>query len=137
MNITFTRRTDLAIAALIALAEAGGRLNGSELAEDIGTTPSFLPQVMSALVHSGWVSSERGPGGGYLLTDSAYQARLLEVIEASEGPTDNGRCVLRATPCPGPETCPFHEIWTEARRVLMEGFDETLVLNHRDQGDRV
>lgn len=123
MNITFNRRTDLALAALRTLASTRARMSRTVLAESIGTTPSFLPQVMSPLLQGGWVASGRGPGGGYELTDSAFDARLLDVVEATEGPSENGRCVLRDGPCPGEETCPVHTVWIEARRVLVDGFD--------------
>ncbi len=128
MNISFNRRTDLALAAMRALAEAGGRVSRSSLAEQVDTTPSFLPQVMAPLVHRGWVQSGRGPGGGYELTESAYEARLLEVLRATEGPTADGRCVLRDGPCPGEEPCPIHTVWIEARNVLFEGFHGVLAL---------
>ncbi|HEY7468810.1 MAG TPA: Rrf2 family transcriptional regulator [Acidimicrobiia bacterium] len=134
MNITFSRRTDLALEAMRALLEAGGRLGRAELARSIGTTSSFLPQVMAGLVRGGWVVSRRGPGGGYELTESAHQARLLQVIEATEGPSASGRCVLRDAPCPGDISCPIHAIWVEARRVLDDGFDEVFVLQTELQG---
>jgi len=128
MNISFNRRTDLALAALRALASAERRVSRVSLAEEIATTPSFLPQVMAPLVQSGWVQSGRGPGGGYELTESAYEARLLEVLRATEGPAADGRCVLRDGPCPGEESCPIHTVWIEARRVMTEGFGEVLAL---------
>jgi Rrf2 family protein len=134
MNIGFNRRTDLALSALHALALAGGRVGRTHLAREIGTTGSFLPQVMSPLVRAGWVVSERGPGGGYELTETAFEARLLEVVEATEGPTVDGRCILRDEPCPGEESCPIHAVWIEARRVLVEGFDEVPALQTTGRG---
>jgi Rrf2 family protein len=134
MNITFQRRTDLALLALRRLAESEGVTSRSELASETGTTSSFIPQVMSPLVEAGWVTSSRGPGGGYRLTESAFGVRLLEVVEAIEGPSADGTCVLRDAPCPGEDSCPIHVIWTEARRVLVEGFDRVLVLQPNTQG---
>ena len=131
MDIAFSRRTDLALSALRVLAMAEGRKSRKSLAREIGTTASFLPQVMSPLIKAGWVTSGRGPGGGYQLAESAFEAHLLDVVEATEGPTTSGRCVLRDGPCPGEESCPIHAIWVEARRVLVEGFDVVPAL---DQG---
>lgn len=128
MNITFNRRTELALAALRTLASNQARMSRTVLAEAIGTTPSFLPQVMSPLLQGGWVVSGRGPGGGYELTDTAFDARLLDVVQATEGPTENGRCVLRDAPCPSEEACLIHTVWVEARRVLVDGFDAIPVL---------
>lgn len=122
MNIGFQRRTDLALSALRRLSDADGSVAGTDLARAVGTTPGYLPQVMSPLVKAGWVVSERGPGGGYRITADAYAASLLDVIEATEGPSNDGRCVLRDAPCPGDHLCPVHVVWTEARAHLVDGF---------------
>lgn len=123
MNLGFQRRTDLALAVLRALGEAQGeRVAGAALADRVGTTTSYLPQVMAPLIQAGWVTSGRGPGGGYQLNASASDLRLLEVIEATEGPASDGRCVLRDAPCPGDDPCQIHAVWSEARRVLLAGF---------------
>lgn len=122
MIFKLQRRTDLALLVLRSLAEAPqNRLTGQELATAVGTTTSFLPQVMSPLVREGWVLSERGPGGGYTLANRAEPVSLLDVIEVTEGPAANGRCVLRDAPCPGDHNCPVHLIATEARAVLLDG----------------
>lgn len=128
MNIAFQRRTDLALSALRALASEGGKLTGRRLAALVDTTTAFLPQVLAPLIRAGWITSERGPGGGYRITDSGRSVRLLDVIEATEGPSEDGRCALRDDECPGPETCPVHTVWVEARRVLMEGFADIAVI---------
>jgi Rrf2 family protein len=132
MNLSFSRKTDLAMAALRVLSERPETMSRTDLAEAVGTTPSYLAQVMAPLVRAGWVGSGRGPGGGYALDESAYQTRVLELLEATEGPAQTGRCVMRAAPCPGTEACPFHQVWTEARRVLIEGFDGIPVLERGD-----
>lgn len=132
MIFKLQRRTDLALLALRRLAEAGEeRLAGAELAEALGTTATFLPQVMSPLIRAGWVVSERGPGGGYRLTGQAETVSLLDVIEATEGPTTDGRCAMRDAPCPGDHACPVHAVATEARAVLADGFREIPAVPNR------
>ncbi len=128
MIISFNRSTDLALTALRALATAEGRVSRSDLAREIGTTASYLPQVMAPLVQCGWVVSGRGPGGGYQLTSAAFDVRLLDLVEATEGPAVDGRCVFRDGPCPGEETCPVHPVWIEARQVLLDGLEEVFAL---------
>jgi Rrf2 family protein len=134
MNFSFSRRTDLALAAMDALSQApNGKRTRAELATATGTTPSFLPQVMGPLVKVGWVDSGRGPGGGYRLSETAPEATLLELIELFEGPTHNGRCVLKEGRCPD-SACLVHELWVEARRILVDGFDEVPILQTKAQG---
>ena len=80
------------------------------------------------MIQAGWVKSGRGPGGGYQLTEAAFEVRLLEVVEATEGPTANERCVLARCARPGDVSCPIHTIWMKARGVLVERFESVLAL---------
>lgn len=120
MNISMSRKTDLAIKALTVLSRTEERIAGSALADAIGTSVSYLPQILGPLVRAGWVDSERGPRGGYLATAELDDISLLDLIEATEGAIEDGRCVLREGPCPGSESCPVHTAWLPARSVLMD-----------------
>lgn len=124
MRLELTRKTDFALRALVAL-ERGGRMKAGELAERIGTTTGYTTQVMSPLVREAWVVSDRGPTGGYELAIALDDVSLLELIEAIEGPTVSGRCVLRAGPCPASENCALHDAWTTARGALLEQLGAT------------
>lgn len=124
MIFGLSRRTDLALKAIGVLSRAEIRMTGAALAGEIGTTLQFLPQVIAPLIRAGWVDSERGPRGGYRAQEALESIPLLELIEATEGEIDNGRCVLRDGPCPGSETCPVHIAWMSARDVLLEKLSE-------------
>lgn len=129
MNITLSRRTDLAIKALDVLSQSEGRISGTLLAERIETTIQFLPQVLSPLIRAGWVDSERGPNGGYRSTTPLEAISLLELIETSEGPLENGRCVLRDGPCPGTQSCAVHAAWIAGRETLRAKLHQTSLAN--------
>lgn len=118
MRLEITRKTDLALRAICALDRAG-RLKGPDIAAAVGTTRGFVAQVMNPLVQRGWVRSDPGPTGGYELVGSLEGTSMLELIETVEGPTDDGRCVLRGGPCPGMEVCALHDAWVPAREALL------------------
>lgn len=125
MRLSITRRSDLALRALGSLAQRGEAVRGEELAEAVGTSRGFLGQVMTPLVRAGWISSTPGPLGGYRLRPAA-QPSILEVIEAIEGPTDRGMCVLAAdAPCASAATgirepCALHDSWMRAQRAMRD-----------------
>ncbi len=131
MRPPFHRHTELGLQALRALATCAGPMPGVTLAEAIGTTLPVLPHVMGPLVRGGWVTSGRGPGGGYALTGAASTASLLDVIEATEGPADDGVCVMSGGPCPGSPSCPVHTAWVAARQVMVDGFASVPALRDR------
>lgn len=122
MKLELLPRTDLAVRTLRLLSD-GSRRTAEQIASAVDSTPRFIPHVMSPLVAGGWVSSARGPTGGYKIETAAKQASILEVIEAVEGPTSNQQCVLRGTPCPAAEQCTLHDAWARARQALTKELD--------------
>lgn len=133
MQLSIQRRTELALRALRHLAAQGGLVPGSELAAALGTTKTYLPQIMAPLVSSGWVDSLRGPNGGYGINPAARQLTMLNLIEAFEGSTREARCVLRGGPCPGDETCGMHDAWQFVQSRLNDALGGIPVLSERNQ----
>lgn len=139
MRLELTRRTDLALRALLELPADGSRVKGGVLAERIGATAGFLPQALAPLIERDWVRSEPGPTGGYRLAAQPTEVSVLELIEASEGETDTGRCVLVGDDCPLQETCALHEPWTRARVALTTELSATSVaeVRHRSHAGEI
>jgi Rrf2 family transcriptional regulator, iron-sulfur cluster assembly transcription factor len=120
VRLEITRKSDLAVRSLRVLAEASERMKGPELAERVGSTAGFVSQVLTPLVRAGWVRSEPGPSGGYVLAVDLDAVTVLAVIEAVEGPTDSGRCVLADRACNVSGTCALHVAWMRARSQLLD-----------------
>jgi Rrf2 family protein len=120
MRLEVTRRSDLAIRALLALRGRAGRTKASRLADEVGTTKGFLTQVMNPLVQQGWVRSDPGPTGGYAADFEPADVSVLAVIEAVEGPVDTGRCVLEDRSCAEAGSCALHRPWSRARGHLLD-----------------
>jgi Rrf2 family transcriptional regulator, iron-sulfur cluster assembly transcription factor len=118
MRLEITQKADLAVRALVVLDQSGERLRGAHLAEILGTTAGFMPQAMAPLVRAGWVRSVPGPTGGYEPVGAVGELSVLAVVEAVDGPTDTGRCVVADRACDAGEPCALHVAWGRARREL-------------------
>ncbi|NLA34866.1 MAG: Rrf2 family transcriptional regulator [Actinobacteria bacterium] len=125
MRLEITRKSDLATRALLHLAGTGERTKAPALAEAVGTTPGFLSQAMTPLVAEGWVRSEPGPTGGYSIVVAPAEISVLDIIEAVEGPTDTGKCVLADRPCANQRPCALHRPWSSARAQLLDELGST------------
>jgi Rrf2 family iron-sulfur cluster assembly transcriptional regulator len=125
MRLEVTRKSDLAVRAMRVLADASERVKGPALADAVGSTSGFVSQVLNPLVRNGWVRSDPGPAGGYSLGVDLGSVSVLAVIEAIEGPTDSGRCVLADRPCNESGSCALHEPWQRARAQLLRELDAT------------
>jgi Rrf2 family transcriptional regulator, iron-sulfur cluster assembly transcription factor len=119
MRLEVTQRADLAVRALLLLQRSPTRLKSADLAAALGTTTGFVPQVMGPLVHAGWVRSVPGPTGGYEPVAAFDALSVLDVVEAVDGPTDTGRCVVADRPCEAAAPCVLHAAWGHARRELV------------------
>lgn len=119
MRLEITRRADLATRALLDLLDEGQRTKSVLLAGRLGTTSGFLSQVMAPLVANGWVQSEPGPAGGYTASLDPHAVDVLQIIEAVEGPTETGRCVMEDRACSRGTLCALHRPWSDARAQLV------------------
>jgi len=127
VRLEITRRAELAIRALALLGRSPGRVKASVLAEELGTTVSFVPQVLGPLVRAGWVQSDPGPTGGYRCRVPLSDVNVLQVIEAVDGATDIGLCVVADRPCQSADPCVLHVAWAAARNELVGVLQSTLM----------
>lgn len=127
MRLELSKRSDLAIRALCCLAEHddSGLVDGKTLADWLGTSTNYLPQVMSPLSRAGWVRSVPGPGGGYVATAPLGEISVLDVIDVIEGRPSENVCVLSGAPCPVQVECALHRPWTRARDALLAELGNT------------
>lgn len=119
MRLEITQRADLAVRALVVMHRSPARLKSADLATALGTTAGFVPQVMGPLVREGWVHSVPGPTGGYEAVIELDTLNVLDVVEAVDGPTDSGRCVVADRPCEATAPCALHVAWGRARSELV------------------
>ena len=127
MRLEITRRADLAVQALALIGASDARWKSVDLAAELGTTTDFVPQIVGPLVKTGWLRSEPGPRGGYTSVVALDDVSVLQVIEAVDGPTDAGRCVVADRPCTAATPCTLHLAWASARPELLRILAETPV----------
>ncbi len=118
MRLDLNKRTDLALRAMEELCVCDARVGGPVLAEALGTTRQYLPQILNPLVKARWVRSTPGPHGGYQLLVALEDITVLELIEVMEGPTAADTCVLNGERCPQDQLCALHGAWQHAREAL-------------------
>ncbi len=81
-------KSAVAVRALVGLARAGGEREAiaiAEVARRSELSLTQLEQLFVQLKRSGILRSQRGVGGGYLLTRPIAEVSLLHVVEAIDG----------------------------------------------------
>lgn len=121
MKIGPTRRSDYGIRALLWLARSDdGITTAASIADGMEIPKGFLHQVLLTLKHSNLITSRRGRTGGYSLAREPEDISILEIMEALEGPIEDGECAMRGGPCHWEVVCAMHWVWSEARAALVE-----------------
>ena len=106
-----------AVMAMVDLAatSTGQPIALADIANRQEISLSYLEQLFSKLRRNGLVKSVRGPGGGYLLSRTAAELRVADIITAVDEPVRATRCV------PGSSRgcksdlgrCLTHDLWEE------------------------
>lgn len=85
--ISITAKSSYAISALVelALSPEGRPVPVAEVARRRGVPSQFLEQICATLRRGGFLRSQRGVKGGFLLAKSAGEITALEVVELLDG----------------------------------------------------
>lgn len=83
-----------------------------EIAEAAEVPKQSLAKILHSLRNKGLVKSTKGPGGGYQLARPGWETRVIEVIEAVDGPVDlSSNCILGLDRCRDDSPCALHDYW--------------------------
>src|SRR5690554_7136021 len=85
--------TDYGVLVLNNMVDAGAvKLTTDDLVRATKLSIPTIRRVMKALSDAGLVIAQRGAKGGYRLARSAGQIRILDVVQAFEGPISLTEC---------------------------------------------
>jgi Rrf2 family nitric oxide-sensitive transcriptional repressor len=122
-----TTFTDFALRALMRLAgEPARSFSTGEIAEEFGISRNHLAKVVRDLASGGFITTQRGIGGGFVLARPPQAITLGEVVRTLEGGSalvecfrdDGGHCVL--TP-----RCRLKARLAAAREAFLRELDKT------------
>jgi Rrf2 family protein len=88
---------------------------GREIARDTGIPANYLSKILNQLRKAGFVLSQKGWGGGFLMDERAGRRPISDVLELFEGPRDTEACVFELRSCDADSPCPLHHRWDRVR----------------------
>ncbi len=120
MRLELSLRGDYAVRAALAIAllQDRGPVPARVVAERMDIPARYLGHVLADLVRGGIVVGRTGRNGGYRLAADASTIDLLSVVDAVEGPGEEGRCVLRGGACLVDGRCAVHDAFMAATTAM-------------------
>lgn len=123
-----------------------GPLSLTDIATHLGLSVAYLEQIVPALRTHGFIESQRGAKGGYVLAAPPSQINMGGVIRALEG-RKNGRGPLSVMPCANldgsvepcnhEEVCTAPILWLRVRDAITQALDSTTLADLAPQSRRV
>lgn len=118
----FSRKTEYALRALIAMARRGGTGQIPELARAEHIPDKFLEQILLSLRRAGILTSKRGVRGGYAFRLPPSQVTVGAVVAVVDGPTAPVPCAavhpVEPCTCPEPARCPVRGLMVKLRELI-------------------
>ena len=119
-----TKLTDYATVVLTVMAAAGDAvLSATEIAERAGLEPPTVSKVLKPLSQAGLVEGFRGAHGGYRLARPATSIRLIQIIEAMEGPLAVTECSVHEGQCGLESSCGMRSNWRRINDVIVHALE--------------
>ncbi|HAG08887.1 MAG TPA: AsnC family transcriptional regulator, partial [Desulfotomaculum sp.] len=89
-----------------------------EIAKRQDISRNYLEQILISLKAAGFVRSERGNRGGFILAKNPSEIRLDQAVQVLEGKIALVECVDDPKVCPRTSFCPTHELWGEVTAAM-------------------
>lgn len=83
--INISEATSIAIRSLVLIAKLDRSINATNIAELGGFSKNHLSKVLQLLVKQGYLRSNRGPKGGFMLVKTPSSISLLDIYVLFEG----------------------------------------------------
>jgi Rrf2 family protein len=97
--ITLTEASSIALHGMIIVARSKRIVNVQEIAELTLTSRHHVAKIFQRLVKAGYLTSQRGPTGGFILKKKLKEINFLELYEAIEGELEILKCPLDKKIC--------------------------------------
>jgi Rrf2 family protein len=117
--VTLSEAATIGLHAMVLIARAGEGLNVQTIAEKTGSSRHHIAKVMQRLAKDNFLTSTRGPSGGFVLKRKPSDISLLEVYECIEGKIEVTNCPLDHS------ICAFE-------KCLMSNLTQTMTLQVKD-----
>jgi Rrf2 family protein len=98
--VSYSEAASIGMHGMVLVARAGETINVQKIAEVTGSSRHHVAKVMQRLVKEGFLSSNRGPSGGFKMNVEPANITLLQIYEAIEGHVKVLNCPHEKQVCP-------------------------------------
>jgi Rrf2 family protein len=98
--VAMSEAASIALHGMILIAKSKPSINVLQIAELTGASRHHVAKIMQRLAKNNYLTSHRGPSGGFTLKKSPDKISFLEIYETIEGSIEITSCPLEKQICP-------------------------------------
>lgn len=122
--LIFSHTCQYAIKACIVLATEKRKIGIIDISEVIGTPTAFTSKILQQLTKKKLISSGKGKGGGFFLTDEQFEnLTIKDIYENFEGKEVLTSCLVGLKQCNGDNPCPIHHLAVAVKEKVLIMFE--------------
>lgn len=118
----YPQSTAYAIEALgfLATLPPGSTVKVRDISLKLEIPEQYLAKVLSQLVRKKFVTSTKGPTGGFMLAVDPDQVTLYRIMAATDSLTSlEDECCMGLRSCSNQTPCAFHEQWLRFKETVV------------------
>lgn len=121
--------------ALVELALQYGKdpVKLKDIAASQDISLKYLEQVMLPLRVCGYVKTQKGSKGGYILVRPPKEVTLLEIVECVEGSISPVECAVNPNLCKRVDRCSTHFAWVGLKDAIARELGKTTLADLADK----
>ena len=124
--MNFTKTTSYSLKVLTYMAKNTGHDHTAlSLSKDLKIPRHYLRTLLTTLTKRKLIKSNKGRGGGIMLSRKPDRIFLSDIVEAMEGLNVFKTCIVGFTECPLSGRCKLHPVWAETRKKITKILETT------------
>jgi Rrf2 family protein len=113
-----------AVNFLVLNSSEENKLMVKDIADKISVPKPFLSKILQKLSASELISSIRGPGGGFFITQAQLEGSILDIIVETEGKDRLEQCALNFDNCNETSPCAIHYLIASQKEGLRQAYKD-------------
>ncbi len=116
-----------AVLYLAVHSSRGNKILAKDISGPTNIPKAYLSKILQELSRHNIVSSVRGPGGGFYLSEENRTVHLMDIIHIIDGDNRLTSCMLSLQDCNAEHPCPMHDLVGDTKVRFVKNLEETTV----------
>ena len=118
-----------AVTFLVEMNPLEKYVGSKEIAEHLEIPAPFLAKILQKLSKENVISSAKGPGGGFYLTEQNLNNTIMDIVNCLEGKDIFEKCFLGLPICNDKNPCALHYLVVDYRNAIRDKFNAITIVD--------